>query len=297
MSYRYNQKSLPSYQSLWQDFRTRATAKQAQDAGAAATSLAGRGVGPDLSGLVGRATADEASGAKSQALRLVLASLLGGAALGGTVTGISGLTKLMRRPEPPSIPPELEMELPVPQKRAADTAGVPIFGSDWWAGDHAKSLLDLWWTMPAAVGAGAVGTLGTSALMEKLIKSKRKAQMDRELAGAKQEFDASMLGQYKKSSADPLDKLFDRAEKHGALTADTAQNPAEWAPLGVGAGITAAGLIGLLAAKGAYRISQGYTQEDLLNKALKNRAYLHSLRSPEPVVFTPKPTPTEDDSQ
>jgi hypothetical protein len=226
----------------------------------------------------------------------VLATLLGGAALGGTATGISGLTKLLRRPEPPSIPPELEMELPVPEKRAADTpgTGVPLFSGDWWSGAHAKSPADLWWTIPAVAGAGAAGTLGVSALMEKLIKSKRKSRMDQELAGAKQEFNDSMLGQYKKSSVDPLDNLFDRVEKQSALTDDTAHNPAEWAPLGVGAGLTAAGLIGLLAARGAYRTSEGQTQEDLLNKALKNRAYLHSLRSPEPVVFTPKPVPTED---
>lgn len=280
-------------------------AKQAADPAVAAPAMGGSvnqkappTGGPSRLGMMERATNAESSGARWRALQIVLASLLGGAAIGGTATGISGLTKLMRRPEPPSIPPELEMEMPVPEKRAAgDTAGVPIFSGDWWRDAHAKSPLDLWWTIPATVGAGAAGTLGMSALMEKLIKSKRKSQMDQELAGAKQEFNTSMLGQYKKSSADPLDRLFDRVEKRGALTADTAGNPTEWAPLGVGAGLTAAGLIGLLAAKGAYRTSQGYTQEDLLNKALRNRAYLHSLRSPEPVVFTPKPVPTEDDSQ
>jgi hypothetical protein len=259
-------------------------------------------------GLLAKASDSEASGARSRALQLVLAGLLGGAALGGTVTGISGLSKMMRRPEPPTIPQELEMEMPVPEKQAeaAPIDSVPFMGGDWWSGAHAKSPADLWWTIPAVAGATTAGTLGMSSLMEHLIKKKRKDQMNQELQDASQKFQSSMLGQYKKSSADPLDKLFDQIEKKSALSFEPdkngiipATNLAEWAPLGVGAGITAAGLLAALAARGAYRTSSGNTQEDLLNKALQQKAYLQSLRSPEPVVFTPKRVATEqaDDSQ
>jgi hypothetical protein len=298
MYYPYNQKSQPSIQSLWQDFRTRAMSKSAFEVD--------DHVNPEM--MVARASPAEASGAQSRALQLVLAGLLGGAALGGTVTGLSGLHKMMKRPEPPTIPQELEMEMPVPEKRAEATQSpsVGVGTGDWWHGEHGKSPADLWWTIPATVGAATVGTLGMSGLVEHLLKKKRKDQMNQELQDASQQFQSSMLGQYKKSSADPLDRLFDKIEKRSALSFEgdqhgniPAANAAEWAPLGVGAGITAAGLIAALAARGAYRASEGGTQEDLLNKAVKQRAYLQSLRSPEPVVFTPKRVATEqaDDSQ
>lgn len=239
---------------------------------------------------------DAGKGARIRAIKLALASLLGGAAIGGTVTGLSGLQKLLSSPQPPSIPRELEMDMPVPEKRAADPDKVELFGRKWWGGEHASSPLDLWWTLPAVAGGLTAGTLGMSSLMEHIIKKKRKSMMDKELAGAQQNFQQSMLNQYKKTgSANSLDQLFDHIEKKSAVINNGAfsGNPMDYLPLAVGGGITAAGLLSYLAARGAYSSQAGRTNEELLNKALKNRAYLQSLQSPPPVVFNPQPVKEE----
>lgn len=237
---------------------------------------------------------DAGAGARSRAIQLALASLLGGAAVGGTVTGLSGLSKLLSKPQPPSIPQELEMDMPVPEKQANDP--VELLGGGWWKGHHATSPADLWWTIPAVAGGATAGTLGMSALMEHVLKKKRKAMMDQELSGAQQNFQQSLLNQYKKEgSADSLDQLFDRVEKKAGVFADGALSgePRDYLPLGIGAGVTAGGLLAYLAARGAYKTQEGRTNEDLLSKALKNRSYLRSLQSPPPVVFNPQPVKEE----
>lgn len=238
---------------------------------------------------------DQGSSATRRALRLALAGLLGGAAVGGTITGVSGLRKLMQQPTPPTIPHELEMEVPVPEKQAAGE-DVTAFTAPWWKSHNAQSPLDVWWTVPATAAGVGAGTLGMSALMEHMIKKKRKGMLDQRYQEAQSSLQNAMLNQYahKESSADPLDTLFDKVEKRGALTWETGHNAKEWIPLATGTGITAAGLLAAIAARGAYKSQEGTTNEDLLNKALQHRSYLESLRSPPPVVFTPKPVHAEE---
>lgn len=246
--------------------------------------------------------ADVQQGAQNQAIGVVLASLLGGAALGGGVTGLSGWLKRRSQPQPPSMPQELEMPIPVPEKQAAgkqvDLTGKTVpFTSGWSHGTHAAGPLDFWWTIPAAAGAGAAGTLGMSALVEHLMKQKRKAELESQYQDAQQQFQQSMLGQFKKGSADILDELFDRVEKRAAFYTSEqglSSNMNDWIAPALGVGLTGGGILAYLAAKGAYKSQEGRTNEDLLAKALKQRAYLRSLQSPPPVVFRPQPVPSEE---
>lgn len=230
--------------------------------------------------------------ARHHALQIALASLLSGVTIGGTVTGISGLRRLMSQPEVPTPPQELEMEMPVPVKHAADD-NFPILSKRWWGSEHAHNPADVWWTIPSSVIGAGIGTLGMSSLMEHLVKKKRKAMMNQQFQEAQTDFQKSLLGQYKQSSADPLDSVFDKIEKQSALidpvSREISTKLKDYAPMLVGGGLTAAGILAAIAARGAYRSQESRTNEDLLNKALKNRSYLQSMRSPPPVVFTPHP--------
>ena len=284
MYYPSNHHNQPSLHRLWQGFKTRAMYKAAVD-----TPPGPQPVNPLPAYQVEAATPAEASNAHNSALRLALAALLGGAAVGGTVTGISGLHKLLSEPEVKTPPQELEMEMPVPVKRASDP--IDVGSGRWWNNEHARGSGDVWWTIPAVAGGAIGGTLGMSALMEHLIKKKRKAEMDTQLQTAKSDFQNSLMGQYKQSSADPLDSLFDIIEKRASLHDANGLLSSDWkeyAPLLAGGGITAGGILAAIAARGAYKTEEGRTNEDLLQKALKQRAYLQSLRSPPPVVFTPQ---------
>jgi len=259
------------------------------------------------------------SGARSDTVKLILASLLGGAAVGGTVAGISGLHKLTNKPEAPSNPDQLDLELPYPAKQAsADSvhpAGynvvedmIPVGSKKWLFGEHAASPADWWPTIPGVIGGGLLGALGTAGLVHHLMRQKRKSMLDEELQNANDRFRSSMLGQFKpetthelkSASTDSIDDVYNELEKVAALgfspdpsnadaTLSSFKHMPNWTPLLAGGGLTVAGLLGYLAAKGGYTAAEGYTQEDLLAKALKQKAYLQSLRSPPPISFEAKP--------
>lgn len=240
--------------------------------------------------------------AKKDSLKLMMAALLGGTAVGGTVAGISGLRKLTKQPEPPSVPGESEFHIPYPQKQAADE-GVPVLGKDWWGGAGANNPMDLWWTIPGVAAAGYAGLKGSSSLIHNMLKKKRQQMLDENLQKAQQDFHGSLLNQYKPetthelktASTDSLDNLYATIEKNAdggfGSSAGKTLNPDYLAPTAVGGALTLGTVLAALAARGSYRAAEGQTQEDLLGKALKQKAYLNSLRSPQPISFEAKPTP------
>jgi hypothetical protein len=233
-----------------------------------------------------------ASDVRNKALMILAGLALSSSALGGGLAALRGFRKTVN-PEIPDTPPtEVPIGLPYPQEKRAD---IPLFSPKWFAGQSALTPAGIPWFLPAAAATIGFSAKGSSKLVNKLIQARQKEQMERELSGAEKDLTNAILEQFdpnkvqalQKSSAinEALDKLYELLEKKAV----SPLSPTAGNRIGMltGGSLTIGGLLAYLAAKGGYRFAHGQTQEDLLRKALQNKALLKSLQSPTPISVQP----------
>lgn len=201
-----------------------------------------------------------------------------------------------------------------PAKKRSAEKSASLFGSDpgkptppvgspgWLRGDSQTDVAGIPWAIPAAAGAGLGGLVGGHALVRHLLKRRRKAELDRQLAEAQKDYEEAMLSQYDpsklrqlggvKSASDALDACYDAFEKAGSL-------PSFDSVLGRGAGLyaTGAGLLGLGTGYGVYKWLQSRSSLKTLRDALKRRAILRSLQNPAELYVRPVPVEYVEDEK
>jgi len=159
-----------------------------------------------------------------------------------------------------------------------------VFSPGWLRGDTQTSTGGMPWMYPAAAAVGAGTLTGGHALVNWLMKKHRKNVLKSDLAKAQKEYDDAMLGQYeKKSSAKKtytLDDVAAMMEKQGISLNDL---------LGRGLGLYGAGAGALagVSGYGAYKWLKGRSQDQLLEKALKQRALIRALSHPPDIYVHP----------
>jgi len=174
-----------------------------------------------------------------------------------------------------------------------------VFSPGWLRGDTMREISSIPWVIPAGFAASIAGLTGGSALVNWLIKKRRKKLLEEELDKAQKEYEAAMLGQYesanengKKASANrySLDDIADMLEKRGFFN--------DLLGKGVGGYSALAALLALMTGIGSYRYFKGRSKDELLEKALKHRAAVRAASYPpdiyiHPVVRTSLPLKTD----
>lgn len=162
-----------------------------------------------------------------------------------------------------------------------------VFSPAWLRGDTQKTVSGIPWAIPGGMLAGLGGLAGGGALVNWLMKKRRKAKGKDELEKAQQEYESAMLAQYEpeklhkiSSATATLDQIATAAEKRAFNLNDILGK-------GTGAYLTLASLLAGGAGLGTYRYLKGRSKDELLEKALKQRAMVRSLEHPPDIYIHP----------
>lgn len=237
----------------------------------------------------------------------ILGAMLGGMATGIPLSGPASRTaaKLVG----PVEEKKADWAKTIADKALSATPGEPAPSAltpKWFRGDSHTSTSAIPWAIPGYMAAGLGGLLGGHSLVRQALKHHRKADLDKELQDAQQEYDEAMLSQYdptklrnlsglkEAASTTLLDVCYDAAshlEKRGFLGLSVNNG------LGRGAGLylTLAGLLGLGSGVGTYKWLHGRSGEKTLQDALKRRAALRALQNPAELYVRPVPVQYVED--
>jgi hypothetical protein len=146
-----------------------------------------------------------------------------------------------------------------------------------------------WWQVPAHAALGAGGVAGGWALMDKLLDSRRKAELDQELSDAQSEYEEALRQQYETAltKRGVLDEVF---EKLAMLCKAGGNSPSEWLrglleAVG-GAYVTGLGVTGGAGALGGYHWAKSQSRRRKLEEAMRLRRAQMANR-PEPLYAYP----------
>lgn len=238
---------------------------------------------------------------RNQLLKTLALLGLGGAAVGGGITGGVGLFKLrqMKKERPPALPGNVPAYMPISrfpdeEKTAAMPTGVPPWHWRNLVGQGAHSMMQVPWALPALLGVGGGSVLSASTLANKYLHDKMKKHRQQQLDQAQQEFDQSMLEQYKSSEkvSAALNHLYDIVEKQAVDATD-------WSLIGrpllsgeqTGWALGAPSMIpmgaGLLGLRAGYQWGEKRKPETLLREAIQQRALMRAQAMPAPIFIDP----------
>lgn len=179
--------------------------------------------------------------------------------------------------------------LPTPEGQPAPQ----MFSPRWLRGDTMKEISAIPWVIPGALAVGAGGIAAGSALVNWLMKQRRKKLIREELDRAQKEYEAAMLGQYddgkeKKGARNySLDDVADLLEKNGFFNDLLGKSVGGYGAL--------AAILASLAGLGTYRYLKGRSKDELLEKALKQRALVRSLSRPPDIYIHPVRRPLRNE--
>lgn len=222
---------------------------------------------------------------KQQALSNIGRTAMGGLGVGAAAAGVGGLLQLLSKPLKYRNTPNF-VSIPYPvRKKEETTPPVKMAGvGDFLAGNVASTVHGVPWYYPGLVAGGAGGALLGHGLVKKFLRHRKEKEQERELAGAQDEFQKAMLGQYSSPLKVALDKLYDRLEKEDKI--------ATLADMG-GQALGAYGAMGLLTgAAGAsvgYNIAKKYRRRKVLDEAMKARMRQRFMASPPELIAVPTP--------
>lgn len=147
----------------------------------------------------------------------------------------------------------------------------------------AKSPKDMPWAYPAGAAAVGAGLYGGYKLTDWLLDKARRNEVDSELEQARREYQEAMMGQYgqKAASPDPVDELYDVAEKRAFLGGVV--GPA------VGLGLLGMGTVGLGSGVAAYNWGRKQSKSKALEEAIRRRQEALFAQAPRPIMALPVP--------
>lgn len=141
------------------------------------------------------------------------------------------------------------------------------------------------WQVPASAALGIGGIAGGWKLMDAILDSRRRAEMDQELADVRSEYEEALRDQYEAAltKRGALDDVFEKLaalEKQGGW-------PDAW-DAAIGTYLTALGATTTAGALGGYRWAKARGRKRRLEEALRRRKRLAGGR-PEPLYAYPVP--------
>ena len=238
--------------------------------------------------------------ANKNIVRALMLGVGGGAALRGAA-GLRNMTS-----EPSRAPsPQRVVDLPIPYPEKEEKSKEKRADND-----KATSSIGLDYYIPSMIlGTGAAAYGGWKGI-DAILDRQRRKQTDEELEAAKQEYEKSLLGAYKKATDAALDRAFAPYEKSAGLGAAVSNmfnyvypavsntfNSAFPNASGMAKGL---GLTYLLSAGPAgYMVVDNMMKKNskraLLHKAMQERARQQALSQPPEIYATPQPQEEESE--
>lgn len=231
-----------------------------------------------------------------KALQAVLGFGLGGLGLGASARGVMGLRDLFVAPPagPPStaLSPSL-LPIPVPQYAGEDEEASPLRKA---AATISKAAIGglrpdfNWWQMPVSAALGAGGIAGGWKLMDTILDSRRRVEVEQELTDAKEDYDAALQEQYVRAltKRGVLDEVFEKFAAWGGDWGQLLQVLLGTYATGVGAATVAGGFSGYNWARARAGRRRTSPQSPLLQAMQKRRRAL--ALQPGPFYAYPVPT-------
>jgi len=274
--------------------------------------IRGLGTGAGYSGgaLLGATLAQRLSKDKSGKgnIYALLAGLLGGG-LGGGILG-NKLTKSVLGKSPGERESKEDEKADVLLQRAEQARSehddddskwvVHKYAEDFTPGVTNKS--NLWWYMPAMLGAGALGGVGGWKLIDKILDNRRRKEIDDEVDASRGEFQNALVSQYKQGSDSELgvalDELYLKMQK-AAKAGDWLDPNTYFTPdqVGRGKGMYAtyaipSALLGYLFVK---KMADKGSRRQIIEKAQRRRALKQQRARPAELYAVPSPIDEEEE--
>lgn len=214
---------------------------------------------------------------------------LGGLGLGAGARGLLGARDLLfggrnRLGYAPPVPARLPVPIP---EIVEDEEEEPLRKAAALVSKEAQTRAGInWWQVPASTALGMGGVAGGWKLMDAILDSRRRVEMDQELADAQSEYEEALRDQYeaaltKRGALDDVFEKFAALEKQGFDWRDL------W-PLALGTYATAVGATTTAGALGGYHWAKARGRKRRLEEALQRRKRLASGQ-PEPLYAYPVP--------
>ena len=238
--------------------------------------------------------------AQRKAIRDILATLGMGAAVGVGARGLAGAGNFFgRTPSDVSRSPGPSvLQIPVPvyaNPRDEERARrLGLKAANWKAASP-------WWTLPGLVAAGGGGIYGGYKTMDFLMQNKRKADLEAEIAAARDRYHRALIDQYNPAnvpSAEQVPTLDKRSELLRDLgkAVDTIQEAAadfgkqaDWKDNTIGLLATIGGLLAGGAGMASYNWAKSRSTQKLLEDAIKARERERYARRPPEIYAVPQP--------
>lgn len=223
----------------------------------------------------------------------IIRALMLGAGGGAAIRGAAGLNSMMT--EPSRIPStQRVVDLPVPYPVEKEKSKEKRADND-----KATSSIGLDYYIPSMILGTGAATYGGWKGIDALLDRQRQKQTNEELEDAKQEYEKSLLGAYKKATDAALDRAFAPYEKSAGPfgKAKDAFNSLFPNVSGAAKGL---GLTYLLSAGPAgYMVVDNMMKKNskraLLHKAMQERARRQAMVQPPEIYATPQPQEEESE--
>jgi hypothetical protein len=211
---------------------------------------------------------------------------LAGVGLAGGAIGIRELLRKLLGHQAKPVPTGLgAIDVSLPFKHAAST---PVGGAaQGLAGAMSFAPAEVPWRLPAMIGAGAGGLLGGKALLDYILKKRRKSKLKHEFEGAQREFNSAIAVPFgeKPAGLAPLERAYAALEKAGALGELAGQIAGD--PLVGGAVLGLGGTAALLMGRAAYKSQKEKLERKALTDALARKRRLRALQGPPEIFVRP----------
>lgn len=220
----------------------------------------------------------------NQALQAVLGIGLGGLGVGAGARSLLGVRDLLlggRNRLGYAMPVPTRLPVPVPEI-TEDEEEEPLRKTAALISKEAQ----LRWQVPASAALGIGGVAGGWKLMDAILDSRRRAEIDQELADVQSEYEEALRDQYEAAltKRGALDDIF---EKLAALEKQGFNWPDAW-EAAIGTYLTALGATTTAGAVGGYHWAKARGRKRKLEEALQRRKRLASGQ-PEPLYAYPVP--------
>lgn len=223
---------------------------------------------------------------QKDAINNIIRTVALGAGIGATVRGGIGLRDYLSKNKEIKSPHVVEMPVPYPkekekeQEKKADNS-------------LATKQIGLNYFLPSMLLGGPLAAYGGWKAVDAVLNARQKAQVDKELEEAKQNYEQTLIGAYKKSAEDSLGKVFDQLEKFAFINVN--KTFPNLSGLSQGAALT----YGLTSLPIGYMIvnemMRKNTSREVLRRAIEERARRQALYQPAEIYA--KPVPTEEEKE
>lgn len=255
-----------------------------------------------------------------EAMRKLLQIGIAGAITGGGLRSLYGLYEMLRRPQEAKKSP-IGLNPTVVRLKAHHRPTMSMYKEsaeggvlNWLGGGTHEDLVSKPYFLPAAA-ATAAGTLyGGHKVISNFLKRERKRDQKRRLEEARQLYQNALMQEYEageplagKTAAAPseLAKSLDELVRYVVKVASekTAGGINDWAGMGTGLYLTAAGGLAGLSGLAAYNFAKGQSPGERISKAIKQRERLRWLNRPPALYFVHedepalKKAPLQDDEK